>query len=136
MLRDCLTRWIWLLMTCNASSRPKKGTRPVFKLCRCSNAFITQKVHFSRLMRVYVGLIMLVQVSFASYWSAGFGTFLQVSAVVSHWLEDTTNVGGKRPIQRQPLFVQCKKQDNLLLSMHNYTPLVISRNDQNNQLTL
>jgi hypothetical protein len=30
------------------------------KFFRCSNDFITQKVYFSRLMRVYVGLIMLV----------------------------------------------------------------------------
>jgi hypothetical protein len=38
------------LMTCMASSRP---------IFRCSNDFITQKVYFSRLMPVYVGLIML-----------------------------------------------------------------------------
>jgi hypothetical protein len=25
---------------------------------------------------------------FASYWSAGFGTFLQALALASHWLED------------------------------------------------
>jgi hypothetical protein len=27
----------------------------------------------------------------ASYWSAGFGTFLLVSALASHWLEDYAN---------------------------------------------
>jgi hypothetical protein len=27
----------------------------------------------------------------AFYWSAGFGTFLQVSALASHWLEDFAN---------------------------------------------
>jgi hypothetical protein len=27
----------------------------------------------------------------AFYWSAGFGTFLQVSALASHWLEDCAN---------------------------------------------
>jgi hypothetical protein len=42
----------------------------------------------------------------------------------------------KRPIQRQPLLLQYKQQANPLLSMNNYTPLVISRNDKNNQLTL
>jgi hypothetical protein len=32
--------------------------------------------------------------------------------------------------------VQYKQQANPLLSIHNYTPLVISRNDKNEQLTL
>ncbi len=46
------------------------------------------------------------------------------------------NTGARRPIQRQPLLVQYKKQANLHLSMNNYTPLVISGNDKNKQLTL
>jgi hypothetical protein len=46
------------------------------------------------------------------------------------------NAGEKRPIQRQPLLVQYKHQANPRLSMDNYTPLVISRNDKNKQLTL
>jgi hypothetical protein len=46
------------------------------------------------------------------------------------------NAGGKRPLQRQPLSVQYKQQANPLLSMNNYTPLVISVNDKNKQLTL
>ncbi len=41
-----------------------------------------------------------------------------------------------RQIQRQPLFVQYKQQANLPLSMHKYTPLVISGNNKNKQLTL
>jgi hypothetical protein len=45
------------------------------------------------------------------------------------------NAGGKQPM-RQPLFVQYKQQAHLLLSMDNYTPLSISRNDKNKQLTL
>jgi hypothetical protein len=47
---------------------------------------------------------------FLAYWSAGFGGFLQVSALASHCLEDFfrlyANAGGKRPIQRLPLLVQ------------------------------
>jgi hypothetical protein len=39
-------------------------------------------------------------------------------------------------IQPQPPLVQYKQQVNRLLSMHNYTPLVISENDKNKQLTL
>ncbi len=47
------------------------------------------------------------------------------------------NPGGNPPIQRQPLLVQYKQQANQFLSMHNYyTPLLISGNDKNNQLTL
>ncbi len=46
-------------------------------------------------MRVYVGLIMIAHVLslgfLASYWSVGFGTFLQVSALASHWLKDCAN---------------------------------------------
>jgi hypothetical protein len=39
-------------------------------------------------------------------------------------------------MQRQLLLVQCKQQANQVLSMNNYTPLVISRNDKNKQLIL
>jgi len=46
------------------------------------------------------------------------------------------NTGGKQPIQRQLLLVQYKLQANPHLSVHNYTPLMISRNDKNKQLTL
>jgi hypothetical protein len=46
------------------------------------------------------------------------------------------NAGGKRPIQRQPLLVQYKHQANPLISMKNFTPLVINRHDKNKQLTL
>jgi hypothetical protein len=46
------------------------------------------------------------------------------------------NAGGKGPIQRQPLLVQYNHKANPLLSMNIYTPLVISRNGKNKQLTL
>jgi hypothetical protein len=46
------------------------------------------------------------------------------------------NAGGKRQIQRKPLLMQYKQQANPLLSMHYYTPFVISGNDKNKQLTL
>jgi hypothetical protein len=45
--------------------------------------------------------------------------------------EEMTNT-----VQHQPLLVQYKQQANPLLSMHNYTPLVITGNDKNKQLTL
>jgi hypothetical protein len=43
------------------------------------------------------------------------------------------NAGGNQPMQRQLLLVQYKQQANPNLSVHNYTPLVISRNDKNKQ---
>ncbi len=43
--RDCLTRWIWLLMTCMVSSRINRGRGQFFF---CSNDFVTQIVFFSR----------------------------------------------------------------------------------------
>jgi hypothetical protein len=46
------------------------------------------------------------------------------------------NNGGKRPKQRQPLLVLYWQPINPLLSMNNYTPLVISGNDKNKQLTI
>jgi hypothetical protein len=46
------------------------------------------------------------------------------------------NPGGKQPMQRQLLLVQYKQQANQLLSTNNYTPLAISKNDKNKQLTL
>ncbi len=61
----------------------------------CSNDFLTQKVYFSQFMQVYVGLIMLARVLspgfLASFWSADLVTFLQVSTLASHWLEDCAN---------------------------------------------
>jgi hypothetical protein len=42
----------------------------------------------------------------------------------------------KMAIQRQPLLLQYKQQANPLLSVHNYTPLVIRRNGKNKPLTL
>ncbi len=65
--KNCRVRWPVLkglchemdfaFETCMVSSRPKYGTRRVFTFFSCSNDFITQKVYFSRLLRVYVGLM-------------------------------------------------------------------------------
>jgi hypothetical protein len=46
------------------------------------------------------------------------------------------NAGGTQLIKGQLLLVQYKQQANALLSIHNYTPHVISKNDENKQLTL
>jgi hypothetical protein len=66
----------------------------------------------------------------------------QVSALASQGLEDCANfmpipnTGGKLQIQRQPLLEQYKQQANPLLSVDNYTLLVIIRNYIIKQLTL
>ncbi len=104
-----------------------------------SNDFIKQKLYFSRLMRVCIGLIMLAACTvlnpgFLAYLSVGFGRFLQVSALAFHWLADCANLRQRRG--KQLLSEQYKQQANILLSINNYTPLVISRFNKNKQLTL
>jgi hypothetical protein len=46
------------------------------------------------------------------------------------------NAGEKLQIQRQTLLVQYWQQTNLLLSMHNYTPLLISGNNKNEKYAI
>jgi hypothetical protein len=64
---------------------------------RCSDDFMKQKVYFSQLMRVCVGLKMLASCRvlipgfLASYWPARYETFWKVSAFASHWLKDCAN---------------------------------------------
>jgi hypothetical protein len=64
--------------------------------------------------------------------SSGSGPFFPLAEELYKFY---ANAGGKRSIQRQPLLVQHKHQANPLLSMNNYTALVISRNDKIKQLT-
>jgi hypothetical protein len=72
-----------------------------------------------------------------SYWSAGFGKFIYVSALASHWLETVQMV---RQSQRKmtnttpTILSTLQTARKSTLSMHNYTPLVISRYDKNRQL--
>ncbi len=112
------------------------------------NDFVTQKVYFSRIMRVYVGLIMLaactvqylVQVSLTLIGQQGMGHFFRYRPLLRIGWRTVPSVRELRRkmtfIQLQPLLAQCKQQANSLLSMHNYTPLAISGNDKNKQLTL
>jgi hypothetical protein len=84
-------------------------------------------------MRVYVGLMLRVLSSGffpVSYCSAGLGRFS------SGLCKFYANAGGKQPIQRKLLLVQYKQQANLLFLIHNYSPLVINKNDKNKQLTI
>jgi hypothetical protein len=116
-----------------------RGTRPVFKFFRCPNDFITQKVYFLQLMRVCA--LCLVQVSMLLIGQQGLGHFFRYRPLLPiDWrivqILHQLRAGGKRPIQRQPLLVQYKQQANPLLSINNYTPVVISGNDKNKQLTL
>ncbi len=75
--RDCLTRWLFL------------------GLNRCSNDFITQKCISCSSCKFTLAKECkrhLFSPGFlASYWPAGFRTFLQVSILASHWLKDCVN---------------------------------------------
>jgi hypothetical protein len=77
--------------------------------------------------------------SLASFWSEGFRTFPQVSALAAHLARGLckvyANAGGQQPIQRQLPLIQYKQVANTLLSMNNYTPLVKSGYDETMQLT-
>jgi hypothetical protein len=72
--RGCLTRWIWLLMTCMVSSRPKKGTGNFFLNFWGNPMILKCKNCISR-----------------DYWSTWFGKFLQLLARASHRLEYCAN---------------------------------------------
>jgi hypothetical protein len=66
-----------------------------------------------------------------SYESAGFWTFLQVSALASYWLKDMQIVRQrqKKMTNAAPtIFSAGKAASKSTLSIHNYTPLVISGN--------
>ncbi len=86
---------------CGQGIGQKAESRHFAHLWCQNNDFISQKVCFSRLMRVYVGCSRRVPVLspdfLASYWSAGFGTFLQISTLASHWLESVKIVGTPTP---------------------------------------
>jgi hypothetical protein len=75
-------------------------------------------------------------------WSAGFGTFLQVSALPSHWLvEDCANFKAtpeenKTTNTAPNTHSAIKAASQSTLSIHHFSRLVISKNDKNKQLTL
>ncbi len=124
--RDGFGFWwcVWLVLGLN------RGRGPFFKYFSCSINFITQKVHFSRLMRIYVGLMML-----SACTSFRFPCFLLVSRIWEilqrHLLYirwSTVQILRQRmkkgTMQRQLLFLQHKQQANPLLSVHNFTPFL------------
>jgi hypothetical protein len=83
--------------------------------------------------------VYLVQVSLLLIDQQGLGHFLGIGPcfpLAGGLCKLYANAGGKRPIHSQPLLVQYKHQANPLLSMHYYTPLVISRKDKNKKVTL
>jgi hypothetical protein len=86
--------------------------------------------------------VYLVQVFFASFWSAGFETFFQVSTLASHWLEDCANFTPTAKENNQnsanySWYNASNKQIRFYqYTLHNYIPFMISRNDKNKQLTL
>ncbi len=117
------------------------GDAASFKLFRYSTDFTTQKVYFSRLMRVCVGLIKLsgmhlVQVSFLSRGSGHFFWYRPLLSIGWRIVQILRQSWRKTTSFSQPLLMQYKQQANPLLSMHYYTPLVISGNDKNKEIAV
>jgi hypothetical protein len=83
-------------------------------------------------------LLRVLSPSFlASYWSAGFGRFLQVSTLASHWLEDFANFT-PTPEENSANYSKCNTSSKPV-HFYQYTiilHIVISSNDKNKQLTL
>ncbi len=72
-----------------------------------------------------------------SYWSAGCGAFLQVSALASPWLDDCANFT-PTPEENDQFSGNHSQSNSRSKPIHfyqqtNYTPLVISGNDKNKQ---
>jgi hypothetical protein len=83
--------------------------------------------------------VYLVQASLLLIGQQGFERFFkyQLSLPIGWSIcKFYANAGGKRPIHRQSLLVQYNHQANPLISINNYTLVVLSRNDKNKQLTL
>jgi hypothetical protein len=54
----CLTRWIWLLMTCVVVLGLNRGRGQFLDFFMCSNYFITQKVYFLQLILICFCLML------------------------------------------------------------------------------
>jgi hypothetical protein len=107
-----------------------------FTIVHHCTLFLTLTFSFYPLEHCFITFFSTVFKGTVSRDGFGFWTYRLLLPLAGGLYKFYANAGGKRPIQRQPLLVQYKKQANPLLSMHNYTPLVISSNDKNKQLTL
>jgi hypothetical protein len=125
------------------SSGTNKGTRSFFYF-RFSNAFITQKVYFSRLKRVYIALIMSAACTWSRFlcfllvsmvWDfpSGIGPLLPISwnivQILRQWWRKTTNTA---PTTLSA--IQATSQSTFISAQ--LSQLLISRHDENKQLTL
>jgi hypothetical protein len=116
------------------SSRPKQSTRPVFKFYNAKSVFLPVNASLRWLNNVsgvyltQVSLLLIVQQDLVDFFR--YRPFLPIGWRIVQILRQRR---GKQQILRQLLFVQ---QASPLLSMKKYTPLVISRNDKNRQLTI
>jgi hypothetical protein len=86
---------------------------------RRSHDFVTQKMYFSRIIPVYLGLQMLA-VSFF-FLVSGIGNIsLGIDPcfpLAGGLCKFSANTRGKRPIQRQPPLVQYRQQANTLFAL-------------------
>jgi hypothetical protein len=126
-------------MTCMVSSRPKQGTRPVLNFLGASIILFSKKcisrgLHWlNNVAGVYLFKCFLDSyVSRVWEISLGIGPWLPVGWRIVQSLHQRR----RKMTMNQPLLLQHKQQANPLLSMHNYTTLVISGNYKNKQPTL
>jgi hypothetical protein len=77
--------------------------------------------------------LVICKLFLSSYWSAGFGTFLQAPALLSNWLEDfdeCTPMAGKLTNETPITLSEAPAAGQQLLSLVKYTPLVTSNGSQ------
>jgi hypothetical protein len=117
-------RWIWLLITCIESSRPKRGRGQFLNCLGAPMIFHAKSVFLAVIVSLRwlynVRGVYLVQVLLLFIGQQG----LDISSGTSPCFplagglcKYYDNAGGKQPIQRQPLLLQQKQQANPLLSM-------------------
>ncbi len=120
------------------SSQPKQGTRPVLKLFICSNDFNTKSV-FSRLMQVYVDLILLSWCTQSRFPCFLLGDFFRYRSLlpIGCRIVQTLHQRGRKTTNAALSAMQAASQSVFINEQFNhYTPLLINRNDKNKQLTL
>jgi hypothetical protein len=109
-----------------------------YKLFRCSNAkSLFLVVNASLRWLNNVSGVYFVQVSLLLIGQQGLGHFFRYHPLLSiGWRIVQILRQHQRKTANTAPTVQYKQQANPLLSINNYTPLVISGNDKNKQLTL
>ncbi len=122
------------------SSWPKQGTWLIFKFCRGSSGFITQKVYISRGKWPWlnnVSGVYLIQDSFLTIVKQGLIDFCRYRFLLPiGWRSVPILRQRRRKTTNTAPTTLSATQASSQSPFINYTPLVISRSDKNKQLTL